>query len=252
MHDSDDDLLRRALEDAESKNATRMLFLARLSHEVRTPLNGILGFAELLESDPADTLTPRQREHVQQIRKGGAQLLKLVNDVLELARSDSGQLALQNTPINLPRLLQEAVTFLQPTANHSDVELKVHCDPAIAIVSGDPTRLLQVLNNLLTNAIKYTCPGGTVELSAVCRGQDDYELRVSDTGIGIPPEKQPEIFDMFVRGDNGCATDQRGYGIGLAVTRGLVEQMGGTIAVKSAPGEGSTFSVRLPCDHPGK
>ena len=243
---STNEQLRQALEDAESKNATRMLFLARLSHEVRTPLNGIIGFAELLESDPEETLTMRQREHVQQIREGGARLLRLVNDVLEFARSDNGQLALQDVPINLARLLQEAVTFLQPTAARSNVELTVQCDPAIGPVSGDPTRLLQVLNNLLSNAIKYTRPEGRVELSAVGCGQDRIEIRVSDTGIGIASGKQSEIFDMFVRADNGRASGQRGYGVGLAVTKGLVEQMGGAITVESAPGEGSIFTVLLP------
>lgn len=246
--DPDSDVqLRKALEDAESRNSTRMLFLARFSHEVRTPLNGIIGFAELLESDHEERLSTRQLEHVRQIREGGAHLLRLVNDVIELARSDTGRLVLQEVPVDLARLLQEAVTFLRPSASDANVDLTVHCDPAIETVAGDPTRLLQVVNNLLTNAIKYSRPGGEVELRAVSRGEGGFELRVADNGIGIPPDKQSAVFDMFVRAENSRATGQKGYGVGLAVTKGLIEQMGGTIKVESVPGEGSTFIAWLPC-----
>ena len=213
-----------------------------MSHELRTPLNAILGFAQLLEMDE---LTPEQRESVRYIRRGGDQLLNMINEVLDISRIEIGALSLSPEPVWLPDVLEEQQALMAPMAAERGVTVVVRTTPDVtAHVLADRQRLKQVLLNLLSNAVKYNRPGGKVTVE--CREPAPGRLRidVTDTGFGIPPDKLDRLFTPFDR----LGAEQSGVegtGIGLTLTRRLVEEMGGSLTVQSAVDEGSTFSVEL-------
>jgi signal transduction histidine kinase/ActR/RegA family two-component response regulator len=242
---------RRAASEAEAREARRAAdvanrakteFLSRMSHELRTPLNAILGFAQLLEMDD---LEPEQRENVRYIRRGGEQLLSLVNEVLDISRIESGALSLSPEPVWLPEVLEEQQALMAPMAAERHITIATRASPAATgHVLADRQRLKQVLLNLLSNAVKYNRQGGRVWIE--CREPSPGRLRidVTDTGFGIPPDKLDRLFTPFDR----LGAEQSGVegtGIGLTLTRRLVEEMGGSLAVESVLGEGSTFSVEL-------
>jgi CheY-like chemotaxis protein len=218
-----------------------------MSHELRTPLNAILGFAQLLEMDSVD---PQQRESVERILKGGQHLLTLINEVLDIARIETGRLTVSLEPVPLGEVMQESLALIAPVAAGQNLELMV--DEVKDIdwhVMADRQRLKQVLLNLLTNAVKYNREGGAIALS--CEEVLDGRLRikVSDTGTGIPSDKLDQLFIPFSRLTVGHAGVD-GTGIGLALSKGLVELMGGGIGVESQLGQGSTFWVELALAQP--
>jgi len=241
--------LAAARDEAERANHAKSEFLSRMSHELRTPMNAILGFGQLLQSDAA--LTGSRQDWVREIVGGGRHLLDLINDVLDLARVESGKFTISPEPVMLRPLLEECLTLLLPQAEAAGVRLMEasrHCD---VDVRADRTRLKQVLLNLLSNAIKYNRRGGTVNV--VCVAEPEREtpsicVRISDTGPGLTPEQQARLFVPFERLD---ADERRieGTGIGLALTKRLMEAMHGEIGIESTPGAGSTFWVRLPLAH---
>jgi PAS domain S-box-containing protein len=226
---------------AQAANRAKTEFLSRMSHELRTPLNAVLGFAQLLEIDTREPLTETQRRRVELIREAGAHLLQMIGELLDLTRIESGRLAMVLTPLPLGPLLADCVELVRPQADAAGVSLQPGA--VDASVQADATRLRQVLLNLLGNAIKYNRRGGSVQLSVT---QDDagVELQVSDTGVGIAAEALPTLFEPFNRGAHQHSAIE-GAGIGLAVTKALVELMGGQLGVHSTVGAGSTFSVRL-------
>ncbi len=232
----------RAREDAERANRAKSEFLSRMSHELRTPLNAILGFGQLLEMDG---LEPQHQESVEQILKGGKHLLDLINEVLDIARIESGRITLSLEPIVLADAMGEAIHLIQPLAAEQGIELKSDdAWPADGYVRADRQRLKQVLLNLLSNAVKYNRPGGRVTVRCM-DVRDEVRIQVSDQGVGIPPERMDRLFVPFERlGAEGTAVE--GTGLGLALSKGLTEAMGGRLGVKSAVGQGSTFFVQLP------
>ncbi len=217
-------------------------FLAAMSHEIRTPMTGVLGIVDLLE---AENPTPRQQSYLQSIRTSGRHLLSIINDVLDFSRFETGRIELETVDFSLPALLEQLQALLRPLASDRGVSLgfepSEHSPP---VVRGDPTRLRQVLLNLAGNAIKFT-PEGRVTVRARHHplGDGRYRMRfeVEDTGIGIAPDKQKDIFDAFTQGDNSTNRRFGGSGLGLAISKRLVTAMGGSIGVHSKPGEGSCF-----------
>jgi PAS domain S-box-containing protein len=242
--------LRAARDSAESANRAKSEFLANMSHEMRTPLNSIIGGTEYLEGT---SLTPDQRRSLEMIRYAGDSLLVQVNDLIDLARIEAGQLELVAKEFNLADTLEATVHMLSLNADQKQQDLSLAISPDIPhFVVGDQARLQQVLVNLVANAIKFTGNGGAVAVSAY-RGQSDLHsmdvcFLVRDTGIGIEPDKIGLIFDSFAQADSSITRRYGGSGLGLAISRRLVEAMGGSIKVESTPGTGScfTFSIQFP------
>ncbi|NQD92180.1 response regulator [Pseudomonas sp. CrR25] len=233
---------KEALEASRIKSE----FLANMSHEIRTPLNGILGFTNLLQKSE---LTPRQQDYLGTIEKSADSLLGIINEVLDFSKIEAGKLVLESIPFNLRDLLQDTLTILAPTAHEKQLELLslVYRDTPLSLV-GDPLRLKQVLTNLVSNAIKFTREG-TIVMRAMLEDEsvDRAQLRISvqDTGIGLSDEDLRALFQAFSQADNSLSRQAGGTGLGLVISKRLIEQMGGEIGVDSTPEEGSEFWVSL-------
>jgi PAS domain S-box-containing protein len=235
--------LRQQRDRAEAANQAKTEFLSRMSHELRTPLNAVLGFAQLLVGrlGPHDPEGQRQARHIEQ---AGWHLLAMVNDVLDLARAETGQLGLVIEPVAVAPLWNEVATMMAPLAGPRHIALRTGVLPAEAVVRADRTRLKQVLTNLASNAVKYNRDGGVVTLDAR-RVDGQWHVALSDTGIGMNPAQLAHLFEPFNRlGRAGSGVE--GVGIGLVLTRWLVVQMGGTLALRSAADVGTTAEVTLP------
>ncbi len=240
---------RQAAAAAQAANRAKTEFLSRMSHELRTPLNAVLGFAQLLELDQREPLTDIQRRRVGLIREAGTHLLQMIGELLDLTRIEAGQLSVTPALLRLSPLLAESLEMVRPQADAAGVHLQFAAPPGDPQVHADPTRLRQVLLNLLNNAVKYNRSGGDVTLAAMCEA-GRVRIEVADTGVGIATADLPGLFEPFNRGAHRHSTIE-GTGIGLAVTRALVELMGGCIDVISTPGQGSTFGVELPLAEAG-
>ena len=241
-----EDALRQARDEAERANHAKNEFLSRMSHELRTPLTAILGFTELLEL--AEISAAQRADFIRRVHRAGQHLLALINDVLDISRVEGGSLSLSVESVPIIDLVEEAVALLEPLAVSRDVRFEVAIEPTA--VMADMNRLRQVLINLLSNAVKYNRPGGTVTVE-VAPVEDRILLSITDTGRGISGQDLGRLFAPFERLglDSGTieeSAETEGTGIGLALSRGLVELMGGTITVVSDPGVGSTFTVDLP------
>ncbi len=240
-----EEMLRLAQQSAVQANNAKSEFLSRMSHELRTPLNAILGFSQLLE---IERLSGGQRESVEQINRAGHHLLELVNEVLDISRLDSGHLALTPEPLAVDEILREAIDLIRPQAEARRIELLAGpgCLAADHYVLADRQRLRQVLVNLLSNAVKYNQPAGRVTLDgAPSPDGRRFRLSIRDTGIGIGPEKFSRLFTPFER-LGAEHTGVAGRGMGLALSKRLVESQRGEIGAESVPGSGSTFWVDLP------
>jgi len=230
---------------AQAANRAKTEFLSRVSHELRTPLNAVLGFAQLLEIDKREPLGELQRKRVALIREAGDHLLSMIGELLDLTRIESGRLTIDLVAVPLVALVAECVEMVRPQADAAGVALLVEAGAAAEWrLRADATRLRQVLLNLLSNAIKYNRRGGSVTLRTV-PGVGEATLQVIDTGVGIAPEDLAHVFEPFHRGAHRHGPIE-GTGIGLAVTRALVELMHGRLEAQSTPEVGSTFAVTLP------
>lgn len=242
----DEQELLRAKEAAERANSAKSAFLARMSHELRTPLNAVIGFAQLMKSDPAEPLTPSQQESMQHILQAGWHLLALVNEVLDLSRIESGKMSLHLEVIELNAVVSECVALVSPLSTERRLRIEDRiggCDHHFVKV--DRTRLKQVLINLLSNAVKYNHDEGSITLTCDRTEAGWLRVGVADSGAGIPDDRLDELFIPFSRLD-ADQTQVQGTGVGLAVAKRLVELMGGRIGVSSKVGEGSLFWLELP------
>ncbi len=240
--------LWRAKEEAEQANSAKSEFLSRMSHELRTPMNAILGFGQLLESDTRHPLSPDQQENIYEILHAGSHLLELINEVLDLARIESGRLELAPEAVSIGPLVDECAALVQSLAIRRSISLNINADGICSnqAVLADRLRLRQILLNLLSNAIKYNHEGGNVAISCHPAMHGSVRIAVSDNGRGIPAEEQGRLFKPFERIET-VYDGIEGTGIGLALSKRLIESMNGTIGVESAAGTGSTFWVELPC-----
>jgi hypothetical protein len=229
---------------AQAANQAKTDFLSRMSHELRTPLNAVMGFAQLLQLDAADPLSTNQRRRVALIHEAGDHLLQMIGELLDLTRIESGNLALECSDVPLPALLVDCVEMVRPSADAASVRLMPVAAAPDLVVCGDATRLRQVVLNLVGNAIKYNRPGGSAQVTAQAV-PGGVTVCVVDTGVGIAAEHLHALGEPFNRLAHQRSAIE-GTGIGLSVTRGLIELMSGRLEVQSALGVGSTFSVFLP------
>jgi signal transduction histidine kinase/ActR/RegA family two-component response regulator len=238
--------LELAYERSEAANQAKQRFLANVSHEVRTPLNGVLGITEMLIESG---LRPEQLEQAEIVRRCGSNLLLLVNDLLDLSKIEAGKMTVESIPFEPESLLHDVATLHQATAAQRGIALRLTIEPGLpARITGDPTRLRQVLNNLVGNAIKFT-DDGEVRICAglgVRDGAAWLHMEVADDGVGIPSDRLDAIFESFVQADDSTTRKHGGTGLGLAITRELVRLMGGSVHVESTFGVGSSFRVEIP------
>lgn len=230
---------REATLAAQNASQAKTEFLSRMSHELRTPLNAILGFGQLLEME---SKSADDQESVEQILKAGHHLLDLINEILDLARIEQGRLALSIEPVDAGEVVEESVQLMRPAAHRAGCDLRTNLPSGPCLIQADRQRLKQVMLNLLSNALKYNRPGGWVAVDLIQTGTARVGMRVSDSGIGIPEEMLPRLFNPFDRlgRESGSVT---GTGLGLALCKSLVEAMSGAISVTSAEGRGTEISI---------
>lgn len=237
--------LRQTNKQLETANRLKSQFLATMSHELRTPLNSIIGFSELLEDETYGNLNPKQLQYVGNIVVSSRHLLQLINDILDLAKVESGTIEVRPVPMSLPDAMTVVQSIVEPLAAKTSIRLSIEPDPGIEFVTADPARVKQILYNLLSNAIKFTPAGGKVAIKSVHR-DGVMEISVTDTGIGIGEKDQQRIFSEFLQVEGSYARKYEGTGLGLALTKKLVELHGGRIWVQSSPGRGSRFTFTIP------
>jgi PAS domain S-box-containing protein len=249
--------LLHAKEAAEAADRAKSEFLAIVSHEIRTPINGVIGFAQILADSP---LTPEQREQVGIIKSSGEQLEKLIGDILDLSKIEAGKIEIESAPFGLHRSIEEVIAFFQPRARAAGLTLCTRIDPDVpAIVNSDEARLRQILTNLIGNALKFT-ERGSITIHVSCARGEPVSLRdtrrelrlffgVSDTGIGIPADKLGKLFKPFSQVDSSSVRRRNGTGLGLIISKRLCELMGGSISVESKAGEGTTFRFSVLADY---
>ena len=238
--------LRERNEALETAGRLKSEFIANVSHELRTPLNAVIGFAEILTNRYFGTLNPRQLDYSHCILASARLLLTLINDILDLATIEAGYMVLETGRIEVFAMLQAVLSLTRERARSRDLELDLRCPPEIGIIEGDERRLKQALFNLISNAVKFTPPGGAIRLEAA-RREDALVLTVADTGIGIPPADQVRVFEKFERG-----VRQSGAGLGLSLVKSLIELHGGTVVIESAAGQGTKIACRLPVAQPAR
>ena len=220
-------------------------FLANMSHELRTPLNAILGFSEILKDNLVELTTEQRQECLQNIHASGKHLLELVNDVLDLSKIEAGRMELQYDRFAVVGAIREVYNVIRSLSERRDIQLDVSIDPEELDVRADKSKFKQVMYNLLSNAIKFTPQGGRVWVAARAEN-DELVVEVGDTGIGIPKEHQLRIFNEFYQVEAATTRQVEGTGLGLALTRRLLQLHGGWITVASEPGQGSVFTFRIP------
>jgi len=242
--------VERARAEADAANRSKSDFLAAMSHDLRTPLNAIGGYAQLIEMGVHGPINDGQRESASRILRAQRHLLTLIDDILQFAKTESGQIALEMGPVSLPDMCIALESLVGPQAREKRIEFSCRLDKS-SDDSGDPIsviadfdRVLQILVNLSTNAIKFTDAGGRLAVTGR-RSGSWTEIEVRDTGRGIAPEHLEQIFEAFVQ-VSGASNTRAGVGLGLATSRKLARRMGGDILVESVPGAGSTFTLRLP------
>jgi signal transduction histidine kinase len=230
--------------ELETANRHKSEFLANMSHELRTPLNAIIGFSQVLRQRLFGEINDKQDEYLDDILSSGHHLLSLINDVLDLSKVEAGQVELEPAEFSLSEALQRGVVMVRERATRNGVQLSLDLAPDVDVVRADERRVLQIVFNLLSNAVKFTPAGGSVTV-ATARADGELHVSVADTGPGIAAGDQQRIFEEFQQTELGVG-QREGTGLGLALSRRLVELHGGRIWVESEPGLGSRFVFTLP------
>jgi signal transduction histidine kinase len=238
------DELRRLYKEVEAASQHKSDFLANMSHELRTPLNAIIGFSQVLREGMVGDVSKKQAEYLDDILSSGNHLLSLINDVLDLSKVEAGQVELQVAPFSLQDALERGVSMVREQATTEGVQVTLHGNGGVDVVSGDERRIRQVIFNLLSNAVKFTPEGGQVNVSAT-RSNGEMRVSVADSGPGIAAEDLDRIFEEFQQTEAG-ARQREGTGLGLALSKRFVEMHGGRIWCESQVGKGSTFEFTLP------
>lgn len=228
------------------KNRLKNEFLATMSHEMRTSLNGIIGFSELLYNGKLGQLSPEHKEFMEDILSSSYHLMQIVDDILDLTKIEYRKMKFYPKPINLNLLLNEVLNSLRMLLENKQITLDVKIDPTVVYIIIDPEKLKQVLYNYISNAIKFSADSGKIEINVHPEKNDQFCIEVKDYGIGISKENITNLFTMFQQLDSTVSKNYPGVGVGLALSRRIVEAQGGSIGVKSELGEGSTFFVTLP------
>ncbi|HEV2583815.1 MAG TPA: ATP-binding protein [Ktedonobacteraceae bacterium] len=236
----------RDVTSSKVANSVRANFVSMVSHELRTPLNSVHGFIDLLMQGHMGELTTEQKTYLGYAQEGVQQLMTIVEDILLLTRSDTGQFDMRQEAVNLLTLAKQALRGLQPQAQKASVVLNRDISSPAPMLYADPQRIMQVLNNLLTNAIKFTPPGGSVTLHARPYDERFVLISVQDTGFGIASEDRPHVFERFYQANHHLQSKMGGYGLGLTIARLIVEQHGGQINFDSHVNQGTTFFFTIP------
>jgi signal transduction histidine kinase len=239
---------------ADSANRAKTRFVANMSHELRTPLNAILGYSEMLQEEAAERGAEEFIPDLKRIHQAGVHLLALINDVLDLAKIEASRMELVVEDFDLRRVVDEVAATVTPLLARRRNTLEIAQPAGPLAIQGDPVRTRQVLYNLLSNAAKFT-KQGAVRLRVAADealGRPGVRIEIEDEGIGMTPEQLERLFQPFVQAEASIARKYGGTGLGLAITKRLVDMMGGTLSVESAPGRGSTFTVRLPLSPPAR
>jgi signal transduction histidine kinase len=236
---------RTACAEAEEANRAKSEFLANMSHELRTPLNAVIGFSSLIERQIRGPVTEAYREYARDIHRSGEHLLNIINDILDLSKVEAGKLELHEEEIALAAVFRSCVRLVEPRAREAGLNLGVIVPLTLPPLWADEIRLKQIVINLLSNAVKFTPRGGRVNLSAALSG-NAVVVTVSDTGIGMSPDQIPIALESFRQVESARARKFEGTGLGLPLAKKLAELHGGALAVESAPGQGTTVTVRLP------
>jgi two-component system, NarL family, sensor histidine kinase BarA len=256
--------LQEAYDRLRELDRLKSNFLATVSHELRTPLTSIIGYGEMLAEGLAGPLNDEQKEFVGTIREKGEQLLELIQSLLDMSKLESGTMSVKRQAMHVEDVLGEVIKTLTPSARKKGVTLRLDCEPSLPELRADPERLRQVFINLGDNAIKFTPSGGSVTYKVSAQGQDrengaedigfalmspvrsQLEVRVIDTGIGIPPAERQKVFDPFYQVDSSSTREYGGTGLGLSIVKRLVESHDGTIRVDENSPRGAVFVVTLP------
>jgi len=242
------DEVTSAKERAEMSDVLKSAFLANMSHEIRTPMNSIIGFSDLLASPTISEEKRKKYSHL--IKNSGEQLLHLINDIVDISKIESNQLEIENSVFNANELLEEVISIQRQSRYYkekSNLQLTLKTTGKDLVLLSDKFRIMQIFNNLITNALKFTFEGGVNIGYHIKNKEKMVEFYVKDTGTGISEDQQVQIFERFVQADN--QTEKSGTGLGLSITKGLVELLGGSISLDSSPGKGSTFSFTIPLNH---
>jgi PAS domain S-box-containing protein len=230
----------------QEANRLKSEFLANMSHELRTPLNGVIGFAEVLIDGKAGPTNPVQEEFLNDILTSGRHLLQLINNVLDLAKIEAGKMELQRETFAIKKVIDEVCAIMKPAASKRDILISIEASPRVNLVTLDQLKFKQVLYNLLSNAVKFSHDGGEVKVVVGLDSREQLQLQIKDSGIGIKKEDLPRIFREFEQLDSGAARRFPGTGLGLALTKRIIELHNGSITVQSEFARGSTFIVALP------
>ncbi|MBX6311618.1 MAG: PAS domain S-box protein [Isosphaeraceae bacterium] len=242
--------LRQAKEAAEAASRAKSTFLANMSHELRTPLNAIIGYSEMLQEEAEADGREADAADLKKINTAGKQLLGLINDILDLSKIEAGKMDLYLETFDIPEMIRSLAETVQPLVEQNRNTLVIHCPPDLGAMRADLTKVRQALLNLLSNASKFT-ERGTITLEAAREregGQDWVMFRITDTGIGMTPEQLARLFQPFTQADASTTRKYGGTGLGLTITRRFCQMMGGDVTVRSEPGRGSTFTIRLPTE----
>jgi signal transduction histidine kinase len=242
------DELRRAKDVAEAANQAKSRFLATMSHELRTPLHAVIGFSDALMHEAEDPSPARVADYAQQINQAGQQLLGLINGILDVARIESGRFDFASDTVDVARLVRNCARSTEAAAQAADITLRMELSDRSLAIRADERRLQQALNHLLSNAVKFTEPGGTVTVGSALEPDRRLRLFVRDNGIGIAEQDLDRVFEPFTQLDGSLARRFQGAGLGLYVARALVAGHGGELALSSVPGTGTLAEIRLPAE----